>query len=200
MSSSTLPARTLADLDWPWPAGRLALRPALPGDAATIWPWYSSQEVQHWTTTWSRTPEDHERRWETTLAQTIVGELERTIIAVGTLKRQDAWSQTEVAEQARGTQAEVGWVLDPAHHGRGHGTAFAAGLLEIAFDGLGVRRVEAGCFAQNLPSRRVMEKVGMRCEGVFREESLHRSGEWMDGMSYALLASEHRAAATSGDA
>ena len=51
-----------------------------------------------------------------------------------------------------------------------------------------MRRVEAACFAENLASRRVMEKIGMRLEGVFREESLHRSGRWLDGMSYALLA------------
>lgn len=30
----------------------------------------------------------------------------------------------------------------------------------------------------------------MRLEGTFREESLHRSGRWLDGMSYARLASE----------
>ena len=29
-------------------------------------------------------------------------------------------------------------------------------------------------------------------EGTFREESLHRSGRWLDGMSYAQLASEVR--------
>ena len=66
----------------------------------------------------------------------------------------------------------------------------AAALLRLAFEELGVRRVEADCFAENLASRRVMEKIGMRHEGTFREESLHRSGRWLDGMSYALLASE----------
>ena len=62
----------------------------------------------------------------------------------------------------------------------------------IRDSGLGVRRVEASCFAENLASRRVMEKIGMRLEGTFREESLHRSGRWLDGMSYAQLASEVR--------
>ena len=83
-------------------------------------------------------------------------------------------------------------MLDPAVQGHGLGTAFAAALRDIAVDGLGVRRVEASCFAENLVSRRVMEKIGMRLEGTFREESLHRSGRWLDGMSYAQLASEVR--------
>ena len=84
-------------------------------------------------------------------------------------------------------------MLDPAVQGRGLGTEFAAALLDLAVDGLGVRRVEASCFAENLASRRVMEKIGMRCEGVFVEESLHRSGRWLDGMAFAILAREHRA-------
>lgn len=72
--------------------------------------------------------------------------------------------------------------------GRGYGTEYAAALMAIAFDGLGVRRVEANCFADNLASRRLMEKFGMRLEGHFREDSLHRSGRWLDGMSFALMA------------
>jgi len=35
-----------------------------------------------------------------------------------------------------------------------------------------------------------MERLGMRREVHAVKESLHRSGEWMDGMSYALLAEE----------
>ena len=57
-------------------------------------------------------------------------------------------------EQAAGQQAEIGWVLDPAVQGRGLGTAFAAALRDVAVDGLGVRRVEASCFAGNLAWRR----------------------------------------------
>src|SRR5699024_8443975 len=114
-------------------------------------------------------------------------------VAGGKVVRQDAWSQSDMRDRAAGQQAEVGWVLDPAAQGRGLGTELAAALLDLAFDGLGVRRVEAACFAANLASRRVMEKIGLRLEGVFRGESLHRSGRWLDGASYALLASEHRA-------
>ena len=79
------------------------------------------------------------------------------------------------------------------HQGQGLGTEFAAALLRIAIEDLQVRRVEAECFADNHASRRIMEKIGLRCEGVFREEVLHRSGRWLDGMTWAILATEHRA-------
>ena len=196
-------ARTLTDfthLDWPLRADRLVLRPGLPEDAAAVWPWFRRPEVQEWTTTLSTTPEDHQQWWDSTLDSCLVGLLDGEILASGKLERQDAWSQADMKDQAAGQQAEIGWVLAPSIHGRGFGTEFAAALLDLAFCGLGVRRVEASCFAENLASRRVMEKIGLRLEGTFREESLHRSGRWLDGMSYALLASEYRARQSGGAA
>lgn len=183
--------RTLADLDWPLRTERLEPRPGRAQDAAAIWPWYRSPEVQEWTTTLSPTLAAHQEHWEAGLAAAVVGLHEGAVVAVGKVERQDAWSQTDMRERAAGRQAELGWVLDPAVQGGGLGTEFAAALLGLAFDGISVRRVEAACFADNLASRRVMEKIGLRLEGVFREESLHRSGRWLDGMSYALLASEY---------
>lgn len=184
--------RALTDLDWPLHTSRLELRLGRPEDAAAIWPWYGRPEVQEWTTALSSTLDAHQARWDHMLDGTVVGIQAGAIVATGKVARQDAWSQADMVEHAAGQQAEVGWVLDPSMHGRGLGTEFAAALVDLAFDGLGVRRVEAACFAENLASRRVMEKIGLRLEGVFREESLHRSGRWLDGMSYALLASEHR--------
>jgi RimJ/RimL family protein N-acetyltransferase len=35
-----------------------------------------------------------------------------------------------------------------------------------------------------------MERVGMRREEFSRQTALHRSGQWVDGMNYGLLASE----------
>lgn len=184
--------RTLADLDWPLRTDRLELRPARHEDAAAVWPWFRLPEVQEWTTTLSPDLEAHQQWWDGTLDASLVALKEGRIVASGKVERQNAWSQADMKDQAAGTQAEVGWVLDPAVHGQGLGTELAAALVRIAFDGLGVRRVEAACFAENLASRRVMEKIGLRLEGIFREESLHRSGRWLDGMSYALLAGEHR--------
>lgn len=181
----------LADLDWPVRTERLVLRPARSEDAAGIWPWHRDPDVQRWTTTLSLTPEAHQQWWDERLDTTVVAEFDGTIVATGMIRRDDAWGQADVAEQARGTVAEIGWVLDPAHQGQGLGTELAAALRDLAFDGLGVRRVVTECFAANLASRRVMEKIGLRHEATHRQDSLHRSGEWMDGMSYAQLAGEH---------
>jgi RimJ/RimL family protein N-acetyltransferase len=66
--------------------------------------------------------------------------------------------------------------------------------MRICFEDLGLRRVTANTFADNEPSWRLMERVGMRRELHTVRESLHRSGEWLDGLGYALLADEWRQA------
>jgi RimJ/RimL family protein N-acetyltransferase len=96
----------------------------------------------------------------------------------------------EVADQARGVQAELGWVLHPDHAGHGYATEAVRGLVRLCFEDLGLRRVTASCFADNVASWRLMERLGMRRETYTVRESLHRSGDWLDGMGYALLAEE----------
>jgi RimJ/RimL family protein N-acetyltransferase len=105
----------------------------------------------------------------------------------------DAFSQIEVEEQAKGTGAEIGWVVDPAYAGRGLATEGARELLRICFDVLGVRRVTAGAFADNAASVRIMEKLGMRIESRTVRDALHRDRGWLDGIGAAILAEEWRA-------
>ena len=106
------------------------------------------------------------------------------------LRREDAWAQLDVADQARDTQAELGWVLDPAYTGHGYATEAVRELLRHCFQDLGVRRVTANCFLDNDTSWRLMERVGMRRELHAVRESLHRSGRWLDTVGYAILDEE----------
>jgi RimJ/RimL family protein N-acetyltransferase len=95
-----------------------------------------------------------------------------------------------VAESGRNTQAELGWVLDPAFTGRGLATEAVDALLRVCFEEFGVRRVVANCFLGNVSSWRLMERVGMRRETHAVADSLHRTGQWLDTVSYALLKDE----------
>ena len=128
------------------------------------------------------------------LADAVIVQLDGRIIGDFMLKVENAWAQAEVAEQARGRQAELGWVLDPAFTGHGYATEAARGLLRVCFEDLGVRRVVAGCFVDNDASWRLMERIGMRRESHTVRDGLHRSGRWLDGFTYALLAEEWSAA------
>jgi len=181
-------------VSWPVRTARLTLRPAVADDLAATWEYRRLPEVSRWLTRAPATPEEYREQFldPERLARTIVVELQGEVIGDLMLKVEDAWAQAEVADRARGTQAELGWVLHPEHAGHGYATEAVRALIDLAFDDMGLRRVTAGCFAANEASWRLMERVGMRRETVTVRESLHRSGEWLDGMGYALLADERR--------
>jgi RimJ/RimL family protein N-acetyltransferase len=88
----------------------------------------------------------------------------------------------------RRTQGHLGYVFDPAHAGHGYATEAVTAVVTHAVDTLGVRRVRAGCFADNHASVRVLEKVGFRREEYGVADSWHAELGWLDGCSYALLA------------
>lgn len=140
-------------------------------------------------------PPEHRRRFTDPeqLVKTLIIELDGVVIGDLMLAIEDAWAQTEVMDDARGVQAELGWCLDPEHAGQGYATAAVAELLRICFDDLGLRRVRADCFADNAASWRLMERLHFRREVHTIGESLHRSGRWLDGFGYALLDDEWRA-------
>lgn len=180
---------------WPVHARRLALRPAAAEDAAATWEFRRLPEVSRWLTQYTGTLTQYRNQFldPESLAKTLVVRLDGHVIGDLMLDVQDAWAQTEVADRARGVQGDLGWVLHPDHTGHGYATEAVRALLDIAFDELQLRRVTAACFAANEASWRLMERLGMRRETYNVRESLHRSGEWLDGMVYALLADEHRA-------
>ena len=179
-------------LDRPVHTARLTLRPATADDADATWSYRRLEEVGEWLT---EIPTDLQAYRATfadsaRLAATVVVERDGEVIGDFMLRVEDAWAQTEVADLARGVQAELGWVLDPAHTGHGYATEAVRGLLAHCFETLGVRRVVANCFLANDTSSRLMERVGMRREGHAVAESLHRSGRWLDTVTYAVLAAE----------
>lgn len=184
----------LADLTWPDHTERLSLRPVEPGDIDALWSYRSRESVCRWM---SSMPASRRELADKVLAAgrraaTLVIERDGTIVGDLMLDVVDAWAQAEVAEQARQTQGQLAWCLHPEHTGHGYATEAVRELIRVAFDDLGLRRLEAECFAVNEPSWRLMERVGMRREGYTVGESLHRSGQWLDGMMYALLADEWR--------
>ena len=185
---------TLADLTWPVRTERLLLRRATAADAEPTWRFRRLPEVGQYIGWLADDLEQYRSRFvePERLATTLVTELDGTVVGDLMVRVEDAWAQLEVAEDARGVQAELGWTLDPAYAGRGLATEAVRELLRISFDELGLRRVVANCFADNTASWRLMERLGMRRETHAVAESLHRSGRWLDAYGYALLAEEWR--------
>ncbi|HEX4190634.1 MAG TPA: GNAT family protein [Marmoricola sp.] len=182
----------ITDLDWPRRTERLEVRPVDQADVETLWRIRRLPGVSRWMT-WSDPglAEYVERAQEPSwAAATLVVELDGAVIGDLMLRREDAWAQGEVVEQAVGVQAELGWCLNPSVQGHGYATEAVADLIAVAFEGLGLRRVTALCFAENDASWRLMERVGMRREAHNVQDALHSDGTWRDGYLYAMLADE----------
>lgn len=191
----TDPVPSLADdVAWPVAVDDLVIRLATAADADAVWQYRRLGPVSEWLTSGSGELETFRDRFADPewLDKTLVVERHGAVIGDLMLEVEDAWSQAEVRDQAAAVHAKLGWVFDPAHTGRGHATTSVRELIRIAFEDLGLRRVSADCFAANEPSWRLMERVGMHRETHSRQDSLHRSGAWLDGYTYALLADEWR--------
>jgi [ribosomal protein S5]-alanine N-acetyltransferase len=85
--------------------------------------------------------------------------------------------------------AHLGYWVDNAVAGRGVMPTAVALVTDHCFWGLALHRVEVNIRPENTASRRVVEKLGFREEGL-RREFLHIAGRWRDHLSYALTRDE----------
>lgn len=174
-------------VQWPVRTQRLIIRRARREDAAATWAIRRLPDVHRWLSSAPASESDWAAQLERRLPRALVIERDGRVIGDLGVRVDDGWAQSEVAQLAAGTQAELSWVLDPAYSGRGFATEAVTELLRICFTDLGLHRVMAGCFARNEPSWRLMERVGMRRESHTVEDSLHRDFGWLDGYTYAIL-------------
>ncbi len=86
--------------------------------------------------------------------------------------------------------AEVGYVINPEYRGRGVAPEALCRVLEFGFYELGLNRIEARYIVGNEVSRRVMEKVGMKFEGV-RRQSLLNKERYVDVGYCSILSCEY---------
>lgn len=122
----------------------------------------------------------------------VVAVLDGAMVGQATLGVVDGMGQSGHEAEFVGREGRLSYFVHPDHAGRGIATALAHDALENAFGRLGLRRVQAGCFAGNVASWRVMEKLGMRREQHGVKDSFHAQLGWVDGYTYALLAEEWR--------
>jgi RimJ/RimL family protein N-acetyltransferase len=92
-----------------------------------------------------------------------------------------------LAEDAR--QAEIGYTLARPWQGQGYASEAVTCLIDFLFDQFGLQRVRANIDPRNLPSARLLERVGMRFEGRF-VDSLWFKGGWVSEDWYAILRRE----------
>ncbi len=86
-------------------------------------------------------------------------------------------------------KAGFGYILNRAYWNRGYMSEALGLLLNYAFSVLELNRVESHHYADNPASGRVMEKCGMRREGLMRQECKIK-GIFRDCVHYGILREE----------
>jgi ribosomal-protein-alanine N-acetyltransferase len=89
-------------------------------------------------------------------------------------------------------RAELGYWIARTHWGRGFATEAVRALVGHAFDELALERVFAHHFPWNPASGRVLEKAGLRREGLLRGH-VQKDGEAVDNVLYGLARADRRA-------
>lgn len=179
--------------DYPIVTDRLRLRPYHEGDLEALHGIQSLPEVVRYLYWGVRTPEQVREALALRLRQAgIAAEGDKLILAVERLDTGALIGDVNLVWVSREhRQGETGFVLHPAHHGRGFAREAAEVMLRLGFDDLGLHRIIGRCDGRNAASMRVMEKLGMRREAHFRQNEIVK-GEWTDEVVYAMLSAEWR--------
>jgi ribosomal-protein-alanine N-acetyltransferase len=134
--------------------------------------WAQRNTIAEWPARWSGLRALGRRGLGLPFAITLDGRFAGQVM-VGNVVRDPLWS------------AYVGyWVGSHAVCG-GVTTAAVALVLDHCFGPVGLHRVEATVRPENAASRRVLDKLGFREEGLFRRY-LNVDGAWRDHLCYAL--------------
>lgn len=179
-------------LAYPIETKRLQLRPFEENDAEAIHSYQSMDDVaryQFWEPRSMATVRDKLNDWrrsyqldgEGTLALAVVLRENGRLIGDVSLRITDSGAR----------QGTFGYTINPTFQGNGYATEAARALLALGFDWFDLHRLFARCDARNIPSWRLMEKLGMRREAHFKEHALFKGG-WDEEYYYAILQREWR--------
>lgn len=179
---------------WPMRVGPLLLREARESDIEQLLSFRNDPAVNRFMIRTSVDPEAFRQEWLAVPTSdtdfSCVAEVDGSVVAMGFLEVVDGMGQPGMPQRTEGL---IGYIVEPGSTGKGVASDLVVGLLAAAFDRLGLRRVTAGCNADNPASARVLDKAGMRREQHGIEDSWHAELGWVDGYQYAILAREWQA-------
>jgi RimJ/RimL family protein N-acetyltransferase len=165
---------------------RLILRKPRMDDAPAVFlGWVQDPEVTHFLT-WR--PHENIGQTESMLARAITeweGDVRFQYMI--TLKNADLIGRIQL--RIEGHRVELGYVMNKSFQGKGYMTETVRAIIHWAFQQTNIYRVYATTSVDNLASQRVMEKVGMLCEGLLRKYIIHPniSDEPRDSYIYAIV-------------
>ena len=169
---------------------RLRLRPFRPEDEPAVHAFTSDPEVTRYTSWEPHTPTETSVRLQMWIYQEWPGPSIQLAIESRDERTVIGWTGFLSIDSARQTGI-FGYLLHRNYWGKGYATEAARGLIDWGFTQLNLHRVVAECAVENVPSTRILEKLGMRREAHFRKNII-KAGRWQDTYLYAQLREEWR--------
>lgn len=86
---------------------------------------------------------------------------------------------------------EIGWIFKKTAQNMGYCTEASKAMVDFGFTKLNLHRIIATCQPENISSKRVCEKLGMRLEGTFKKCIHVKDDIWWDELFYAILKEDY---------
>ena len=83
-------------------------------------------------------------------------------------------------------RAEIGYEIHPEQWRKGYTSEAVSKVLSYGFDQMGLTRIGAVVFIENIASNKLLEKAGFQKEGVLRDY-MYQGGKAYDTNVYSLL-------------
>jgi ribosomal-protein-alanine N-acetyltransferase len=90
-----------------------------------------------------------------------------------------------------GRIGHMGWFILPEHQNKGYITEAAKRVLAYAFEDDNCIRITTGCYKENIPTQKVIAKVGFRQE-AHRIKAQYHDGKMKDRLEYAINKDDRR--------
>lgn len=173
-------------------AGNITLRELQSSDAQALWAFIHSSEVTKYLSPPPATVEGFERFIAWTHRQRAVGMQASLAVVVEGFDSPVGLFQLRQLEPGFGT-AEWGFAIGAAFWGTDVFRTGAEVMMHLAFDVIGVHRLEARACLTNTRGNAALRKIGAVQEGVLRR-SFQRNGEYLDQVLWTVLDEDWRQA------
>lgn len=170
---------------------RLILRGFAPEDFEAYSAYHSLPAIYRYLYSAPPSPEEMRERFDASLMNTRLSE-DDEVLRCAAVRREDGVPLGHVSLKLvskAALQAEVGYVFNPAHAGKGYATEAVRAVITLGFQSFGLHRIFARLDAKNTASAGVVERLGLRREAHLVENDRF-NGVWGDEYIYAVLSRE----------
>lgn len=180
----------MPDAPYPIETERLRLRLLTPDDAPALVELNNDEDVARGTLTspFPYTLDDAER-WLAGIPETRWHEGFPTVFGAALRDGGALVGTIGLTVEASHRRAELGYMFGKRQWNKGYATESSRVMVRYGFEVLGLHRIHAGHWGWNAASGRVLEKIGMRREGLLRRHFV-RFGAVQDSVQYGMVRSE----------